>query len=93
MSTAIKNGVTAKELQTIEVDAPSKNTLTEEVLIKMVNERFNLVATKSAMLKLIRSEGYSVAQNRCYNAYLRIQRIVESKKVEVAEEIAPTKKK
>ncbi len=82
--------VSVKELNEMTVEnVNDKKTLTTEELFKLVNEKFNLVMTKSAMLKLIRLEGYSVSQERCYKAYLQINKIVESKKKTIAEEIAP----
>ena len=65
-----------KELAPIESD---KKTLTAEELMEAVNERYSLVLTKSAMLKQLRAEGYSVAQNRCYNAYLQIEKAINDK--------------
>ena len=88
----MKTAITAKEVKEMIPAAEEKKNLTAEDLFKLVNEKFNLVATKSAMLKLLRLEGYSVAQNRCYNAYLQIQKAVEDKKVKIAEEIATEKK-
>ncbi len=78
MATATKAKLTAKELKEIVVETTTNN-LTNEELMKLVNEKFEEVATKSAMLKTLRAEGYSVAQNRCYNAYLQIAKVRSDK--------------
>ena len=63
-----------EELASLVVES-TKNTLTNEELMELVNETFDKVLTKSAMLKTLRAAGYSVAQNRCYNAYLQIEKV------------------
>ncbi len=87
MSTTTKNALSVKEVKEMAAAQPVKETLTSEDLFKLVNEKFNLVATKSAMLKLLRSEGYSVAQNRCYNAYLQINKRIEDQKKAIGKTI------
>ena len=85
MSTATKKNeikeikLSKKELEALVPEAESKKTFTAEELIETVAERFSEAATKSAMLKILRADGYSVAQNRCYNAYLQIEKAINDK--------------
>ncbi len=82
---AIDTKLSTEELTNMLPEANEKKNLTAEELIKLVNEKFNQVLTKSAMLKLLRLEGYSVAQNRCYNAYLQIEKAVNAKQLSTVE--------
>ena len=83
MSTATKKNETielsTKELAALTPEVSDKKTFTAEELMLAVAERFNMVLTKSAMLKTLRAAGYAVAQNRCYNAYLQIEKALEDK--------------
>jgi len=63
-------------------DAAAKINLTDDKLLAEIIERFESVATKSAMLKMIRKDNFKVSQDRCYNMYLRYAKTVkEDKKV------------
>ena len=83
MSTTTKKNeikeLTKKELEALIPEESDKKTFTAEELMIAVSERFSSVLTKSAMLKTLRAEGYSVAQNRCYNAYLQIEKAINDK--------------
>ncbi len=74
----IETKLSKDELASLVVET-TKNNLTNEQLMELVNEKFESVLTKSAMLKTLRAEGYSIAQNRCYNAYLLIAKVREAK--------------
>ena len=80
MSTTTDKKLNKKELAELTPEV-TKNVLDAEQLMELVNEKFDQVATKSAMLKLIRSEGFSAAQNRVYAAYLNIEKVRNSKEV------------
>ncbi len=56
----------------VKVDEQAKINLTAEALLTEVLNRFDSVATKSAMLKQIRKDNFKVSQDRCYNMYLRV---------------------
>ena len=80
MSTTTDKKLNKKELAELTPEV-TKNVLDAEQLMELVNEKFDQVATKSAMLKLIRLEGFSAAQNRVYAAYLNIEKVRNSKEV------------
>ena len=60
----------------------SKKTLTEKQLTEYVYENFNKVATKSAMLKLLRSEDFKASQDRTYAVYIKIDKLLSANKNE-----------
>ena len=79
-----KTNTTAQDKLIAQVgsDAAVKINLTDEQLLAEIIERFESVATKSAMLKMIRKDSFKVSQDRCYNMYLRYAKTVkEDKKV------------
>lgn len=72
-------GLDAKEVEALKDQEVEKKGFTNDELLEVIAEKFNDVPSKSAMLKLLRSEGHSVAQNRCYNAYLQVAMAIEKK--------------
>ena len=80
MTKATTTKTTALETltKTIAADETAKLNLTDEQLLSEIAERFESVATKSAMLKLIRLDNFKVSQNRCYNMYLRYAKAVKT---------------
>ena len=71
-------------LKGIVSEEASKSNLTETELYTLVYE--NLKVTKSAQLKWIRSEGFKVSQNRCYNAYIAIEKATKTNTSEESKE-------
>jgi len=43
--------------------------LTEQQVIKMINDLWDEVTSKNAMLKLMRANGYSISMNRVFEIY------------------------
>ncbi len=76
--------VSDKAVDTLVAEVASytiaKLNLTDEQLLVEVTERFNSVATKSAMLKALRSDNFKVSQDRCYNMYLRYAKAINTDK-------------
>ena len=83
MRTKTKATASEKLIAQVKNDEQVKVNLNDEQLLVEIMERYNLAATKSAMLKLIRKDNFKVSQDRCYNMYLRYAKTVkEDKKVE-----------
>lgn len=61
----------------VQTEEQAKVNLTDEQLLTEIQDRFDTVATKSAMLKSIRLDNFKVSQDRCYNMYLRYQMAVK----------------
>ena len=82
MSTKTISAASKKLIEQVKNDEQVKVNLTDEQLLVEIMERYNLAATKSAMLKLIRKDNFKVSQDRCYNMYLRYAKTIkEDKKV------------
>ena len=52
-----------------EANMKSKKTLNEVEAIELVVEMYEEVTSKNAMLKLIRSKGYSISMSRLFKVY------------------------
>jgi len=58
----------------------TKKTLTEAEAITLVDENYDKVSSKNAMLKLIRSLGYSISMNRLFNIYEAYTKLINKTK-------------
>ena len=67
-------------IASVKADETAKLNLTDEQLLSEVIERYEGVATKSAMLKLLRADNFKVSQDRCYNMYLRYAKSIKQDK-------------
>jgi len=56
-------------LEESSINEKSKKTLTESEAIKLVDEHYESVSSKNAMLKLLRSLNYSISMNRLFKIY------------------------
>ncbi len=65
-------------IKDVKQDEVAKVNLTDDALLAKVIEHYNNVATKSAMLKLIRKDNFKVSQDRCYNMYLRYAKAIKT---------------
>ena len=72
----------AKLIQEVKNDETVKINLTDPQLLEMIIAKYKDVATKSAMLKLIRKDNFKVSQDRCYNMYLRYAKTIKEDKIE-----------
>ncbi len=70
-TTKTNTNAQAKLIAEVKHDEQAKINLTDEQLLTEITDRFESVATKSAMLKAIRADKFKVSQDRCYNMYLR----------------------
>ncbi len=52
-----------------EDNVKSKKTLNESEAIKLVDKLYSKCASKNAMLKLIRSDGFSISMSRLFKVY------------------------
>ena len=56
-------------LEESSINEKSKKTLTESEAIKLVDEHYESVSSKNAMLKLLRSLDYSISMSRLFTIY------------------------
>ena len=56
-------------LEESSINEKSKKTLTESEAIKLVDEHYESVSSKNAMLKLLRSLNYSISMTRLFTIY------------------------
>ncbi len=70
----------AKLISEIKTQEQVKVNLNDEQLLNLIIKQYNNVATKSAMLKLIRKDNFKVSQDRCYNMYLRYAKAIAADK-------------
>ncbi len=80
MATKTNTSAQAKLINEVKLNEEAKINLTDEQLLTEITERFENVATKSAMLKLIRKDNFKVSQDRCYNMYLRYAKAIKADK-------------
>ncbi len=80
MPTKTNTSAQAKLINEIKTSEEVKVNLTDEQLLQKIIESYNDVATKSAMLKLIRKDNFKVSQDRCYNMYLRYAKAIKADK-------------
>ena len=58
-----------KMLVNAEANMKSKTTLNEAEAIELVIELYDDVTSKNAMLKLVRSKGFSISMSRLFKVY------------------------
>jgi len=68
--TETKLSIVDQLLNEASIQETNKKTLTETEAIKLVDEHYESVSSKNAMLKLIRSLGYSISMNRLFKIYI-----------------------
>jgi len=56
-------------LNEASINETNKRTLTETEAIKLVDEHYESVSSKNAMLKLLRSLNYSISMTRLFTIY------------------------
>ena len=76
MKTQTKTSAVAKLISNVKSNELAKVNLNDEQLLELIIEHYSKVDTKSAMLKLIRSENFKVSQDRCYNSYLLYKKAI-----------------
>ena len=69
-----------KMLSEASANEASKKTLSEAEAIKLVDELYAKVSSKNAMLKLIRSLGYSISMNRLFKIYIDYTKLINKTK-------------
>ncbi len=69
-----------KMLSEASANEATKKTLTEAEAITLVDEHYKNVSSKNAMLKLIRSLGYSISMNRLFNIYVAYTKLINETK-------------
>ena len=63
------------------------NKLTEQQAIEMINELWDDVSSKNAMLKLIRAKGYSIVMNRVFTIYNKMLVLKNKESKETTKEV------
>ena len=77
MKTSTTKTNVEKLINEVNVNEQTKINLNDNELLNKIIELNSKVVTKSAMLKLIRSENFKVSQDRCYNMYLRYNKSIK----------------
>ncbi len=63
-----------------EVAQAAKKTLTDGEAVQLIADRYEAVTSKNAMLKLLRSEGFSIAMSRCFKIYTAYAKAIAASK-------------